>query len=227
MESRGSLNRGLCCLNVSRPAEAHGGAGEELPLLQHAGEGRGREPALLCEGGCDGELPLLSTGLSGCRTVPVGLWRLSGQRTVPTGAQGVPGWRTAPVAVGGARVEPVLSRGVAMAGNCPTGWELLGARPVLGLLAMCWTCPRSREGRQLWGPPEGSGPLPLCPQAPRTELRPLPEVGPKGEFGGGLICSWPAGQSIPQGRGHPAEEGRGTSGRQLDGRQPAVYRGDT
>lgn len=43
--------QGLCCLNVSRPAEAHGGPGEELPLLQHAGEGRGREPAPLCEGG--------------------------------------------------------------------------------------------------------------------------------------------------------------------------------
>lgn len=103
---------------------------------------------------------------------------------------GVSGWRRAPMGRGCQRGASPLS-GTLWLGDAPQ--ELQGgARPVLGLPAARGTCPRSGERRQPWGHQKALG---LCPIGPGGLGRdPPPEVGPEGEFGGGLMCSWPAGE---------------------------------
>lgn len=196
----------------------------ELPLLQGAWVCCGGEPAPLCEGGCDGELPLLSVGLSencpcgdaGGVRVEDGAYRSAGDARVEDSPRGG----------GGARVEPVLS-GMPWLGTAPwagSSWghgQSWGCRLHVGLALA-----QGRAGSR-GAPKTALGLHPIIPRPRGQSPDPRPEVGPEGEFGGGLMHSWTAGQGSPHGRGHSAEEGRGTSGRQLDGRQPAVYRRDT
>lgn len=70
--------------------------------------------------------------------------------------------------------------------------ELRGATAIPGAAGCPRDLPSLGGAQAAVGPPEGSGPSPHRPRGQGQD--PPPEVGPEGEFGGGLMCSWPAGE---------------------------------